>query len=45
MPHLGGGEVVSGGLGVLASGPLDARKLLLGSRCVHHEAHATSQIR
>jgi hypothetical protein len=27
VPHLGSGDVFGGGLGVVASGPLDARQL------------------
>jgi len=44
VDHLGGGEVVSGQVGVLASGPLNAGELLLGSRHEHHEAHASGHI-
>lgn len=43
-PHLGALEVVLGGLGVLASGPLDAVELLVGARSVHHEAEAAVQV-
>ena len=44
VDHLGGGEVVSGQVGVLASGPLNAGELLLGSGHEHHEAHASGHI-
>ena len=44
VDHLGGGEVVGGQVGVLTRGPLNAGKLLLGSRHEHHEAHASGHI-
>ena len=44
MPHLGGGEVLGGGLGVLASVPLDARQLLELSGGELHEAETTTQL-
>lgn len=45
VPHLGGGEVVDGGLGVLAGGPLDARHLLNLSGGELHEAHSSGEVR
>lgn len=45
VPHLGRREVVGGGLGVLAGGPLDARELVDLARGVHDEAHAAGQLR
>ena len=44
VPHLGSSDVLSGGLGVSASGPLDARQFGVLSRSVHQEAHATSEV-
>lgn len=44
VPHLGGGDVLSSGLGVSASGPLDARQLGVLSGSVHEEAHAASEV-
>ena len=44
VPHLGSGDVLSSGLGVSASGPLDARQFGLLSRSVHQEAHASGEV-
>jgi len=44
VPHLGSGDVLSSGLGVSASGPLDARQFGVLSGSVHEEAHATSEV-
>merc|ERR1719219_2526544 len=45
VPHLGGGEVVAGQVGVLAYRPLHAVKLRLIPGGVHEEAHASRQLR
>jgi len=44
VPHLGGGDVFGGGLGVSAGCPLDARQLGFFSWGVHHEAHASGKV-
>ena len=44
VPHLGGGDVFGSGLGVVASGPLDARQLGVFAWGVHHEAHTSGQV-
>ena len=44
VPHLGGGEVVSGKVGVLAGRAQHTVKLLLGAAGVHQEAHAAGQV-
>ena len=45
VPHLGGGEVVAGQVGVLAHRPLHAVKLPLVPGRVHQEAHPSRQLR
>ena len=44
VPHLGGGEVVGRGLGVLTGAPLDAGELVHLAGSVHHEAHASGEV-
>lgn len=44
MPHLGGGEVLGGDLGLLASIPLDARELLKLSGREFHEAETGTEL-
>ena len=44
VPHLGGGEVVAGEVGVLTHGPLHAVELGLVAGGVHEEAHASGQL-
>jgi len=45
VPHLGSSEVISSSFRIFACRPLDAGDLLQISSSVHHEAHATSQVR
>ena len=44
VPHLGGGDVVGGLVGVLAGCPPHAVQLLLGAAGVHQETHAARHV-
>jgi len=44
VPHLGSGDVLGGGLGVSAGGPLDAGQFGVFAGSVHEEAHAAGEV-
>jgi len=44
VDHFGGSGVLRGGLGVFASCPLDTAQFFFGTRSVHDEAHATTEV-
>ena len=44
VPHLGGGQVVAGQVGVLTGSAHHTVQLLFGAAGVHQEAHAAGQV-
>ena len=44
VDHFGGSGVLRGGLGVFASCPLDTAQFFFGTRSIHDETHATTEV-